>query len=144
MKLVLMLSGRYICDYRTRHFDLSNPTGACRLCRSSPGAAGPPGTLEHQLLQCPALQPAYSSVAQLWRDHLAARPWLQPVVHPYCQGPPQSSVKFLLQPTSCPDVIQAAQEMGQVVYDSCHLLGRAWCYSAHTLRMKLLKAQGNL
>ena len=52
--VVIMLSGRYICDYRTRHFDLSNPTGACRLCPSSPGAAGPPRTLEHKLLQCPA------------------------------------------------------------------------------------------
>ena len=142
--VVLMLSGRYICDFRTRHFDLSNPTGACRLCRFSPGAAGPPGTLEHQLLQCPALQPAYSSVAQLWRDHLAARPWLQPVVRPFCQGPLLSSVKFLLEPSSCPGVIRAAQEMGQVVYDSCHLLGRAWCYSVHTLRMKMLKAQGYL
>ena len=97
--VVLMLSGRYICDYRTRLFDLSNPTGACRLCRSSPGAAGPPGTLEHLLLQFPALQPAYDSVAQLWRDHLAAWPWLQPVVRPYLQGPLQGIIKSIQGPS---------------------------------------------
>ena len=142
--VVLMLSGRYICDYRTRHFDLSNPTGACRLCRLSPGAIGPPGTLEHQLLQCPALQPVYSNIAKMWRDHLATRPWLQPVVFQHCQGPLQGGVQFLLDPSSWPAVIRAAQELGQVVYYSCHLLGRAWCYAVHTARMKMLKHYGYL
>ena len=140
----LMLSGRYISDFRTRHFNNSNPTGACRLCLSSSGSPAPPGTLEHLLLLCPSLQPAYQRAALHWTDHLASRPQLYKVVTQYCLGTVQSSVQFLLNPSCCPAVISAAQQIGETVYTDCHLLSRVWCYGAHTLRMKLLKLLGHI
>ena len=140
----LMLSGRYISDFRTRHFNNSNPTGACRLCLSSSGSPAPPGTLEHFLLLCPSLQPAYQRAALHWTDHLASRPQLYTVVTQYCLGTVQSSVQFLLNPSCCPAVISAAQQIGETVYTDCHLLSRVWCYGAHTLRMKLLKLLGHI
>ena len=47
--VLLMLSGRYISDFRTRKFDNSNQTGACRLCPSSPGSVPLPQA--HPVLQ---------------------------------------------------------------------------------------------
>lgn len=142
--VMLMQSGRYVTDFRSRHFNLSNKTGACRLCPSSPGLPAPPGTLEHMLLLCPTLQPAYTRAAQQWTDHLAARPWLQPVVLQYTLGTPQSSLKFLLDPASLPAVVSAAQCYGNIVYTDCHQLGRVWCFSVHNLRMKMLKMLGHI
>ena len=139
-----MLSGRYISDFRTRHFNNSNPTGACRLCLSSSGSPAPPGTLEHLLLLCPSLQPAYQRAALHWTDHLASRPQLYQVVTQYCLGTVQSSVQFMLNPSCCPAVISAAQQLGETVFTDCHLLSRVWCYGAHTLRMKLLKLLGHI
>ena len=142
--VLLMLSGRYVSDFRTRKFDNSNQTGACRLCPSSPGSPAPAGTLEHQLLQCPTLQVAYRRAADLWSEHLAARPWLQPAVAQHCHGSLQSMVQFLLNPSSCHAVISAAQELGQDVYTSCHYLARVWVHGTHTLRIKMLKTLGHL
>ena len=140
--VMLMLSGKYITCHHTRHWDTSNAAGACKLCPSSPESPAPPGTLQHQLLLCPALQPAYASAARLWTEFLAARPLLQPVVAECTLGSPQSSVQFLLNPSALPSVIRAAQLLGQVVYSDCHYLSRTWCHSTHVLRLKVLRARG--
>ena len=139
---MLMLSGKYFTCYHTRHWDLSNSSGACKLCPSSLESPAPLGTLQHQLLLCPALQPAYTSSAQLWTEFLAARPLLQPIVAEYTLGSPDSSLQFLLNPSALPSVIRAAQLLGQVVYKDCHYLSRTWCHSTHVLRLKLLRARG--
>ena len=49
-----MLSGRYVTDHRARHWSNKNPNGICQLCQilDFPSSLG---TLEHQLLSCPAL-----------------------------------------------------------------------------------------
>ena len=140
--VMLMLSGKYITCYHARHWDLSNSSGACKLCPSTLESPAPLGTLQHQLLLCPALQPAYTSSARLWTEFLAARPLLQPIVAEYTLGSPDSSLQFLLNPSALPSVIRAAQQLGQVVYKDCHYLSRTWCHSTHVLRLKLLRARG--
>ena len=139
---MLMLSGKYITCHHTRHWDTSNAAGACKLCPSSPESPARPGTLQHQLLLCPALQPAYASAARLWTEFLAARPLLQPVVAEYTLGSLQSSVKFLLNPSALPSVIRAAQLLGQAVYSDCHYLSCTRCHSTCVLCLKLLRARG--
>jgi hypothetical protein len=52
-----MLSGRYVTDYRARHWTQSNPQGLCLLCLIQ-GHPATQGTLEHLLLKCPALSQA--------------------------------------------------------------------------------------
>ena len=112
------------------------------LCPSSPESPAPTGTLQHQLLLCPALQPAYTSAARLWTEFLAAHPLLQSLVAELTLVSPQSSLPFLLKPSALPSVIRAAQLLGQVVYSDCHYLSRTWCHSTHVLRLKLLRARG--
>ena len=81
--VVLMLSGRYICDFRTRYFDISNPTGTCKLCRSSPAQVQP------------ALQAHWStSSSSAWPSSLLIAVWpsygwppSSPALAPACGAP---------------------------------------------------------
>jgi hypothetical protein len=136
-----MLSGRYITCHRTRHWDRSNPDGLCRLC---PGPGSPTGDLPHQLLACEALAPARARAARHWAAYMATRPYLAALV-PECTlgpGPVEAQLAFLLDPSSCPAVISAAQQLGPTVLTDCHLLGRVWCHGTHVLRIKLLRLHG--
>ena len=139
---VRMMSGRYVSDHRTRHWDGANPEGLCRLCPPSQGQPAPQGDLAHQLLLCQGLQEARHRAVQLWAAHMADRPHLLPVVSYYSLGTREDSLSFLLNPSSCPLVIGAAQQHGPSVYDDCHFMARVWCHSIHSLRIKLLKLNG--
>ena len=142
LTVVRMMSGRYITDHRTRHWDRSNPQGLCRLCPSSPDQPAPLGDLAHQLFLCPALQESRLRSVQLWAAHMADRPHLLHVVSHYSLGSQEDSLSFLLNPSSCPLVIAAAQQYGSGVYEDCHYMARVWCHSTHKLRIQLLKLYG--
>ena len=77
---------------------------------------------------------------------MAARPHLLSLVSHHTLG---GSVElhvlsFLLDPTSLPLVISAAQVHGEVLYGDLLYMSRAWCSSIHNMRMKLLKVYGIL
>ena len=72
------------------------------------------------------------------------KPHLQPIIATLIAGQPQDILSFILDPSSVPGVISAAQAHGQSVYQDCHHLSRVWCYSNHKKRMKLLKFFGYL
>ena len=140
-----MLSGRYITDHRTRHWDRSNPAGLCRLCpHFNVGGAPPLGDLAHQLLYCSGLAEPRATAVRLWAGQIEMKPHLQPIIATLIAGQPQDILSFILDPSSVPGVISAAQAHGQSVYQDCHHLSRVWCYSNHKKRMKLLKFFGYL
>ena len=141
---LVMLSGRYITDYRTRHWDRGNPNGNCRLCPSPPNMQAPLGDLAHQLLLCNALQPARLRSVQLWAEYMATRPYLFAVVKHYTLGSLEDSLAFLLEPTSCPLVINLAQEQGQYIIDELCYMTRVWVHGNHVLRLNLLRYYGFL
>ena len=128
----------YITCHRARLFNNQNPSGNCRLCAAPPGeppppgalpgALAPPGTLAHQLLDCPALQPARDRAMRLCNELLAYSPHLQPLVHHHLQGSPEEAIALLLDPSSVPLVIAAAQAHGQGVYLQTHYLSRVFCH----------------
>ena len=152
--VLLILSGRYISDERSRLWDPNNKDGCCRLCASPPGQPPPPGTLPgqqsppgtitHQLLWCCALQPARVSAMRLFLEFLRHRPHLSALVSQRLKGPPEGAVALLLDPSSCSDLIRAAQLHGQSLLKEAHYLSRVWVHSTHVLRMKLLKLRGIL
>ena len=152
--VTLMLSGRYVTCHRARLFNNQNPNGNCRLCAAPPGepppagalpgAVAPPGTLAHQLLYCPALESARHRAMRLCNELLAYSPHLQHLVRHHLQGPPEDALALLLDPSSVPLVIAAAQAHGQSVYLQTHYLSRVFCHGNHVLRMKLLKLKGIL
>ena len=130
--VALMLSGQYNTDYHRRWWSPQNPQGHCRLCTAPPGQPPPLGTLSHQLLHCPSLQPARDSSVQLCRELLLYRPQLQPLFSHYLCGSPEDALAFLVDPSSCSLLIAAAQcQGGQVLYQDCHYVSRVWCHSNH-------------
>ena len=98
------------------------------------------GDLTHQLLFCPVLAEARVRAVGCWSSHMEDRPHLLPLVVAHTtQGTVEDHMAILMDPTSCPLIISAAQEMGETVYSDCLYMSRVWCHSIHHLRMKLFK-----
>ena len=137
-----MLSGRYVTDHRARYWSASNPSGFCQLCLIS-GYPETPGTLEHQLLNCPATSETRLRNIYHWSNYMTDKPEIFKIVqyHSLTQGPEGESafMQLLLDPTACATVIKAAQVSGEGVLSHLLYLTRTWCHSLHLKRKRLLK-----
>ena len=139
--VVRMLSGRYVTDYRTRHWDRANPEGRCRLCPSTPLQPSPLGTLEHLLVWCPALKAVRTKLLQLWADYSVDRPLLLSLVQHYTSGSVQDFMNFILNPSSCHLIIINSRCHPSLTHD-CHYMSRMWCHFIHIKKLKLMKSRG--
>ena len=137
-----MISGRYVTDHRARHWSSSNPDGHCQLCLLTRHHATP-GTLEHQLLKCPVLHDTRSKSISHWSQYLIDKPSLLPIVRHHTLTPGPEGVKLqmelLLDPSTCPMVVQAVQVSGNGILTHLFYLTRTWCHSNHLKRRKMLK-----
>ena len=149
-----MLSGRYNTDYHVRYWSRLNPSGLCQLCLAANHAREsldqtnsefnvPLGTLEHLLLVCPQLQETRDTCKQLWISHTEDKPQIRdiflPTATPFNLSLWSPKMELLLDPTSCPNVIDASQKYGIGILSSILYLSRTWCYSHHVRRRKHLK-----
>ena len=83
-----MLSGRYATDYHSRHWSKTNLLGLCQLDLAARHSSGVPidddgialGSLEHQLLNCPALQQTRNTCREIWCSFVADNPVLRSIV----------------------------------------------------------------
>jgi hypothetical protein len=66
------------------------------------------------------------------------------MVQEQLQGSPQEALHFLSDPSSCSQVIAAAQAYGEVLYTISHYISRVFCHGNHTMRKKLLSQKGIL
>ena len=132
---LLFLSNQYPCGARSRHWSQDNPLGLCPYppCRTLNTVETP----EHLLLECPA----YSST----RERLVSVCLKQqnPVTHQIILSylihhQPPKLLGIILDSSSVPEVILAAQTFGNSVYDDLLYIGRTWCFSIHRERLKLL------
>ena len=139
--VVAMLSGRYVTDYRTRHWDRANPEGRCRLCPATPLQPAPLGTLEHQLVWCPALQGVRTRLLEMWSAYTTGRPHLLQLVEHYTSGCVQDFMTFVLNPSSCHLIIINSRSHPSLIHDS-HYMSRMWCHFIHVKKLKLLKSRG--
>ena len=137
-----MLSGRYITDHRSRHWSNKNPQGVCQLCLVS-NFPSTPGTLEHLLLECPVLSETRRSLSSHRCIYISDKPALIPIIDYHTKSTGQEGVylhmQLLLDPTTCPMVIKAAQCEGDGILSHLLYLSRTWCHSHHQKRRKLLK-----
>ena len=130
-----MLSGRYRTDRLVRHWSATNKSGICQL----PGCTGDDqGTLEHILLNCPALAEARSALIKLWADFLVPRRYLFPIISNLTSSE-DSFAQLLLDPSTIPSVISANQ-VNPDILPCCFYLSRTWAYSVHLRRKKLLES----
>ena len=142
-----MISGRYCSDYHVRHWSRTNPEGLCQLCLASAhssdlplndAAVTPLGTLEHLLLECEYLESTRDECSKIWVKYVSENPSISDII-PIMNGSVRPTLQFLLDPTTCPNVISTVQSHGRGIL--CHLLYlcRLWCYSLHLRRQKSLK-----
>lgn len=145
--VALMLSDRYSSDYHARHWSRTNPSGFCQLCRASQHSSGtgnvidppnlPLGTIEHLLISCPSLSQTREKCRAFWLEYIVDKPVLQDLI--LFNGSCDPNVQLLLDPSSCPNVIQAVQKTGSGLLGHLLYLSRTWCHSLHVRRRKTLK-----
>ena len=137
-----MLSGRFVTDYRSRHWSTVNPEGLCQLCLMGKHPSSL-GTLEHFLIECPAMLPVRKTSSSHWSNYLQAKPELLPIVSSYADLDDLNEIKpqiqFLLDPSSCPDVIVSVQALNIGIMSDLLYLTRTWCHSHYLKRQKLLR-----
>ena len=137
-----MLSGRYVTDHRARHWSRTNKEGYCQACLAT-GHPATPGTLEHLLLKCPALAEIRSQSISHWSAYMVDKPDLLPIVshHTLAQGSEGEHLhmQLLLDPSVCPVVVTAVQELGKGILSHLMYMCRTWCHSHHLKHRRLLK-----
>ena len=140
-----MLSGRYVSDYRARHWSRTNPDGHCQICQVT-GNPSTPGTLEHLLLKCPALSEVRANSISHWVNYMVGKPALVPIVShhtlmSFTRLTPgnEGLMQLLLDPSSCPMVIASMQKLGVGILTHLLYMTRTWCHAHHLKRRRLLK-----
>ena len=131
-----MLSGRYITDKLSRHWN-QNKLGLCTI----PGCSGDEvGSLEHYLLNCPALSSARSNAMNLCLkvslEHETLRDILQ---NTFLNQTSENIVQFLLDCSSIPEIVKLGQGGDPSLVDRLFYVSRTWCYSIHRSRMNKLR-----
>ena len=138
-----MISGRFVTDYRARHWSKSNSQGFCQLCLLANQPETHSGTLEHLLLWCPALAVTRQNAKSHWFEYLQNKQFLAPIIshHTSTPGPEGESLQMqlLLDPSTCPLVISEAQKLGSGILSHLFYLTRTWCHSHQLKRKKLLR-----
>ena len=128
-----MLSGRCNTDWLTRHWSSENKDGFCVLC---PGDALP-GTLEHQLVTCKALESKRSEIYAHWDKQTENNCFHQKIIRDKRYSSITEFTQFLLDPSVDPDVISSVQ-CKLISIDEIFKLTRTFVYGLHRRRLKLI------
>ena len=129
---LLFLSSKYPCARLTHHWSPENSDGFCTYppCKEE----GLIETAEHILLDCTAYTVARQSLTSLClasQDRV-----IYQLVCTYMFS--ENFIQFLLDCSSLPPVIRAAQEHSDRIYSDLFYLSRTWCFGIHRERMKRL------
>ena len=96
------------------------------------------GDLVHLLSVCPALESTRHSLHSLWFSKTADCPPLHGLVLKILNSTPECQVRFILDPTACPELIKLIQMFGKEIQDRVLYLTRTWAFSIHRQKLKLL------
>ena len=97
-----------------------------------------PGTLEHLLISCPALEHTRHRLHSLWCLKTLSCTPLHRLVLEILGSPPEIQVKFILDSTSFPQLIKLVQTYGQGLQDTVLYLTRTYPFAIHRHKMILL------
>ena len=110
------------------HFDKTD--GICSLCSS-----GVPGSLEHLLALCPALEPCRRKQFETLEKMSNTS---KEIIIEASQDSVSNFVHILLDCSSAPNVIMAYQQYGYNILHEIFKFTRTWCYNIHVTRMKMI------
>ena len=128
-----MLSGQYRSDWHCRHWSKFNKDGFCPLC---PGTSIP-GTLEHMLVLCPALDDKRRLLLDYWFEQTQNNQHLQKLLQTMLSSKLAVLIQFLLDPSAEPLVISGCQQE-KFTLDEIFTLTRTFCYGLHRRRLQLI------
>ena len=130
-----MLSGRYMTDQLSRHWT-HNKAGLCLLSGCNGYSVG---SLEHILLECPALHSTRKKMVNFCINVAQKNSTVKDIILAALSSREHTFVmQFLLDCSSLPSVIALQQIHGQVTLSLLFHATRNWCYSIHRTRMDLL------
>ena len=130
-----MLSGRYQTEDLSKHWT-DNTAGLCLL----PTCSGlEPGSIEHLLVSCQALQSVRTKMITLAYKAASRSDYIYPIVTWVLSHPDRVVlVQFLLDCSTIPLVISSCQTNGPDIMSELFYITRNWCYTLHRKRMELL------
>ena len=133
----LLLTGRYRTE-RLCRFWSSNKDGLCILEKCFNLKISE--SIEHFLLHCDSLSDERRRLVLYSISFAAENPIVKNIIDKYLlfEVNEEKKVQFLLDCSSLPDVINAAQQYGPELYQLCFKLTRTWCRSLHRARVKKL------
>ena len=128
-----MISGRYRSEDLTKHWTPSNRQGYC-LANTCVEVAG---SLEHILVECPALQQARTRQITMWHDRSSPYPALHQMLGMVLASPAHVQVQFILDPSLFNGITMLWEIHGQVILDHVYYLTRTYAYYLHREKLKL-------
>jgi hypothetical protein len=97
--LARMASGRYRTEMLCRHWS-TNRAGHCR----APSCQQIPGTLEHLLVVCPALDTVRERLYQMWLEKSVMFPTLHSIIREVLKSNENFKVQFIIEPLAFPQL----------------------------------------
>ena len=134
----VMLSGRYPCDSLLRHWSMKI-SGICMLS-SSCSDSGISDDLQHILQDCPALQTTRVKLSDFTKCYMVDNDLpsnLKDIINYSFEPTYPQFTSFLIDCSSFPYVISAAQSLGSDVLFHLFTLSRIWNFTLHKERLKL-------
>ena len=130
---VKYLSGRFRTDRLLSHFSKEN-SPFCQLHPHNPVE----GDLLHHLVLCPSLSARRALLFDYWDRISSSSLPCQLILQQMKTTSPERFLQFVLDCGVLPEVISAAQEHGQQIYNILYKAGRTYCYSIYRTRLKML------
>ena len=132
--LARMISGRYRTESLCR-FWTKNREGIClaNTCHQVVGS------LEHLLLECPALSTARENLQQMWLARAAVLPPLLKIVLEVMKSSTKTQMSFILDPSSMQEISALFEEHGRVVLDIVFYMARTYAYGMHRKKFILIR-----
>ena len=112
---------------------MENSKGFCVLCPDK----GIPGTLEHMLLECPALSEKRELIFKYWNIKTSHSPALTQLIAVKMSFDIEEFVQFVFDPSVLSEVILGCQEETFQLSDIFELK-RTFCYAIHRRRLQLI------
>ena len=97
-----------------------------------------PGTLQHLLIECPALEHTRHRMHSLWCLKTLPCPPLHRLILKILGSSPEIQARLILDSTACPELILLVQTYGQKIQDLVLYLTRTFAFSIHRQKLKLL------
>ena len=128
-----MLSGRYRTDRLVRFFSADNKEGLCTIC---PGESR--GTIEHILVECSTMSETRQKLYMSFLDKDDVSDEAKTIIQSTFDKGTNNIVQLLLDCSVIPEVISLIQMNGPELLNDLFRFSRAWCFSIHMKRLKIL------